>query len=78
MSLVKSVVVEAVSTKPGCVLLKMLDENGTIEGEVLMNLGMAQRICKDLEENVRIAKNLQNTLQVSLSRDSMIGGYKNV
>lgn len=75
MSIIKSVVVEAMATHPGFLKLKLVNGDGTVACETLMNVGTAKQIAKDIEEHAGIASRLLSNLQSIIVRESLNGSF---
>lgn len=75
MSLIKNVVVEAMATHPGFLKLKLINKDGTLACETLMNIGTAQRLAEDINESNRIAKGLLENLQTILTKEALNGSF---
>lgn len=75
MSIIKNVVVEAMATHPGFLKLKLINGDGTLACETLMNVGTAKQIAKDIEEHAGIASRLLSDLQSVIVRESLNGSF---
>lgn len=75
MSIIKNVVVEAMATHPGFLKLKLINGDGTLACETLMNVGTAKQIAKDIEDHAGIASRLLNDLQSVIVRESLNGSF---
>lgn len=75
MSIIKNVVVEAMATHPGFLKLSLVNHDGTLACETLMNIGTAQRLIADLNESNRIAKGLLENLQSIITKESLNGSF---
>ena len=75
MSIIKNVVVEAMATHPGFLKLKLINGDGTLACETLMNVGTAKQIAKDIEDHAGIASRLLSDLQSVIVRESLNGSF---
>lgn len=75
MSIIKNVVIEAMATHPGFLKLKLINSDGSLACETLMNVGTAKQIAKDIEEHSGIASKLLSDLQTVIVRESLNGSF---
>jgi len=75
MSIIKNVVIEAMATHPGFLKLKLINSDGTLACETIMNVGMAKQVAKDVEDNAKIAVDLLSNLQTLITKESLNGSF---
>jgi len=75
MSFIKNVTVEAMATHPGFVKVQMINDDGSVACETMMNLQNSQKVVKDFENSIDVATKLHRHLQSIIVRDSLAGKF---
>lgn len=75
MSFMKKLNVEAMATHPGFLKVQMINNDGTVACETLMNMSMANGVIKQIEDSTAIAKKLQDNMQSIIVKEALNGTF---